>query len=314
MLFARDFRALARDRLRGCFWAVALVTLVAGLLGGTLYGQGAVATNVEFSYENGFTGVSESYSLEEALQTAMDMQSSLPFQLLASYGLIVFLIGGAVSVGLCRYNLALLDRRERSMRTLWTGFQLFGRALWLRFLVLLFTFLWTLLFIIPGVIASYRYSMAFFVLAEDPEITAREALNVSKRMMRGNKRRLFCLNLSFIGWSLLAALPALVCVAVGAAAAISTLNLALYWPPVIAGALVTWLLALLVQAYSNAAVTAFFLDVSGQAHRLSGAPQPDAQPAQDAQPGQPDAQPGQPELFGQQAQDVRDNPPDGTEL
>ena len=143
MLFARDFRALARDRLRGCFWAVVLVTLVAGLLGGTLYGQGAVATNVEFSYENGFTGVSESYSLEEALQTAMDMQSSLPFQLLASYGLIVFLIGGAVSVGLCRYNLALLDRRERSMGTLWTGFQLFGRALWLRFLVLLFTFLWT---------------------------------------------------------------------------------------------------------------------------------------------------------------------------
>ena len=113
---------------------------------------------------------------------------------------------------------------------------------------------------------------------------------------------------------LMAALPALVCAAVGAAAAISTLNLALYWPPVIAGALVTWLLALLVQAYSNAAVTAFFLDVSGQAHRLSGAPQPDAQPAQDAQPGQPDAQPGQPELFGQPAQDVRDNPPDGTGL
>lgn len=285
MLYARDFRAIARERLRGCFWAVVLVTLVAGLLGGTLYGQGAVATNVEFSYENGFTGTSATYSLEEMLKKALDLQSSVPFQLLASYGLIVLLIGGAVSVGLCRYNLALLDRQGRSMGTLWTGFQSFGKALGLRLLVLIFTVLWTLLFIIPGVIASYRYSMAFFVLAEDPEIGVREALNVSKRMMSGNKWRLFCLNLSFIGWSLLAALPALVFIAVGAAAAIRTLNLALYWRPAIAGTLVTWLLAMLVQAYSNAATTAFYLDVSGQAHRLSGEPQPEQQAQQEQTDG-----------------------------
>ena len=67
----------------------------------------------------------------------------------------------------------------------------------------IFTFLWSLLLVIPGIIKSYSYSMAGFIMSENPEMSAKEAMEVSMRMMKGNKWRLFCLQLSFIGWGIL---------------------------------------------------------------------------------------------------------------
>ncbi len=67
--------------------------------------------------------------------------------------------------------------------------------------------LWSLLFVIPGIIAAYRYSMALYVLIDNPELGALECLRRSKEMMRGNKFKLFVLELSFIGWILLATIP-----------------------------------------------------------------------------------------------------------
>ena len=73
----------------------------------------------------------------------------------------------------------------------------------MRFLINLYIFLWTLLFIIPGIIASYSYSMTHYIMAENPEYGVNEAIAASKEMMRGNRWRLFCLRFSFIGWSIL---------------------------------------------------------------------------------------------------------------
>ena len=78
----------------------------------------------------------------------------------------------------------------------WTGF----KAL---FLVGLFTFLWSLLFVIPGIIKSFSYSQTMMIVAENKGIGAREAINRSKAMMDGRKMDYFVLGLSFIGWGLL---------------------------------------------------------------------------------------------------------------
>lgn len=67
-------------------------------------------------------------------------------------------------------------------------------------------YLWTLLLIIPGIMASYSYAMTGYILAEHPELTASEAIAQSKDMMAGNRWRLFCLQFSFIGWDILCAL------------------------------------------------------------------------------------------------------------
>ena len=65
--------------------------------------------------------------------------------------------------------------------------------------------MWSLLLIIPGIIARYSYAMTGYILAEHPELTADEAITSSKAMMEGNRFRLFCLELSFIGWGILCA-------------------------------------------------------------------------------------------------------------
>jgi hypothetical protein len=74
------------------------------------------------------------------------------------------------------------------------------------FLVMLFTFLWSLLFIIPGIVKSYEYRMIPYLVADNPNLTYKEAFAESRRMMQGNKWRTFVLDLSFIGWHLLSAL------------------------------------------------------------------------------------------------------------
>ena len=66
-----------------------------------------------------------------------------------------------------------------------------------------FTFLWSLLFVIPGIVKIYSYSMAPFILADNPDFTAREALSKSKKIMNGHKFELFVLQLSFFWWYIL---------------------------------------------------------------------------------------------------------------
>ena len=71
------------------------------------------------------------------------------------------------------------------------------------FLVSLYTFLWMLLFIIPGLIKSFSYAMTPFILVDNPELSANQAIDLSRAMMKGRKFDLFWLVLSFIGWILL---------------------------------------------------------------------------------------------------------------
>lgn len=74
------------------------------------------------------------------------------------------------------------------------------------FLEHLFIALWTLVFVIPGIVKIYAYRMVPYILADHPELSAKEALDMSSRMMRGNKWRAFVMDLSFIGWHLLSVL------------------------------------------------------------------------------------------------------------
>ena len=73
-------------------------------------------------------------------------------------------------------------------------------------LITIFTALWSLLFVIPGIVKSYAYSMAYFIKIDHPEYTATQAIDESRRIMNGNKMKLFLLDLSFIGWLILGSL------------------------------------------------------------------------------------------------------------
>lgn len=109
----------------------------------------------------------------------------------------------AMNVGYCKYNLKLVRKESTTATEVFEGFNLFGKALWLNIIMAFFLYLWTLLFIIPGIVKSLAYSMANYILAENPQMTAREALRASRKLMDGKKGKLFYISLSFIGWCLL---------------------------------------------------------------------------------------------------------------
>ena len=113
------------------------------------------------------------------------------------------LLTGPFTFGLIITLLNATSGIKPEFNNLFAGFQYFGKSLALCLLVALFTFLWSLLFCIPGVIKMYSYSMSFYILAENPEMSALEALNESKRITQGNKMDLFVLTLSFFWWYML---------------------------------------------------------------------------------------------------------------
>lgn len=82
----------------------------------------------------------------------------------------------------------------------------FVTSLLASFLSGLFIFIGTLLFVVPGILFSYSFSMVYYVMCDRPELGPLEALTESRRLMKGHRFQLFCLQLSFIGWSLLGAL------------------------------------------------------------------------------------------------------------
>lgn len=113
------------------------------------------------------------------------------------------LLSGPLSLGLANVLLKVLDEQKISIELLFSGFEDFSRSFVAGLLISLYVFLWSLLLFIPGIIASFSYSMTFFIMQENPQLSAPEAIQASKRMMYGHKWRLFDLWFSFLGWFIL---------------------------------------------------------------------------------------------------------------
>lgn len=112
-----------------------------------------------------------------------------------------------LNAGFVIFTLNLVKGASASLWNMLDGFEMFLRVFWLSILEGIFVFLWSLLFIIPGFVAFYKYRQALYLLIEHPEMSAFECIKESKRLMNGHKGELFMLDLSFIGWWLLSILP-----------------------------------------------------------------------------------------------------------
>lgn len=116
------------------------------------------------------------------------------------------LVGGALGLGATSFYLGIARGANPPVSDVFSGFKNFVNAFVLYLLMGIFVFLWTLLLIVPGIIASFRYSMAYYIMKENPDISPLDAIRQSKELMAGHKWRFFVLNLTFIGWALLAIL------------------------------------------------------------------------------------------------------------
>ena len=207
MKFAADFRRIAREALNGK-WAIAVaVGLVAFILGGTSSGGPKINFNIDL-------GSSEALAYNFALPDSGFFASRL-WMILSGFllliliialalGIVYFILASFVGVGYAKFNLDLVDKKDTGFNTLFAYFSNWKTTAITSLLKTVYVLLWTLLFIIPGIVASYSYAMTNYILAETPELTASEALKKSKELMSGNRWRLFCLHFSFIGWDILA--------------------------------------------------------------------------------------------------------------
>lgn len=113
------------------------------------------------------------------------------------------LVALPVAYGYAIVMLNVLRCSEVNIGGLFDGFNDFGRIVGTKLLQFIYTFLWTLLLVIPGIIKHYSYAMTDFILKDEPALANNVAIEKSMAMMDGNKMKLFLLDLSFIGWAIL---------------------------------------------------------------------------------------------------------------
>ena len=120
------------------------------------------------------------------------------------------LLSVLLGAGFAMYCMAIRRGERAEYLTLFDGFSFVGKLIALTIVTYAFIWLWSMMFVIPGIVAAYRYRFAAYNLYENPGISVMEALEMSKRQTMGYKGQIFALDLSYIGWTLLASLPAMV--------------------------------------------------------------------------------------------------------
>ena len=131
---------------------------------------------------------------------------SIAMSMLSAVGGIGYLLFGSLGL-VCYYNSLILGSQNRKFKVddLFTPITLdsIPNRIALSALKTLYTFLWSILFIIPGIIKSYSYMLAELISLQRPDMSANECITESRRLMNGHKMNMFILRLSFIGWDIL---------------------------------------------------------------------------------------------------------------
>lgn len=208
MMTARELRGRAWERLSEGGWLMAIGAF------GLYWLMGNVAAQL-ISRVGVATGGIEMLTFGDMLrQTGWALPAELPAELLQVtvpkprlwYQPLQFvatmLVDGALLAGWTVFTVSVMRRGANALQV-FSGFPRFLSMGWLMLAQTLRIALWSLLLLVPGIVAFYAYRMAFFLKADHPEWTASKALAESRRMMDGHKWRLACLDASFIGWMLL---------------------------------------------------------------------------------------------------------------
>ena len=262
MKYAEDFRAIARNALRGKWPTAVLTGFIASLMGACIATAGDGGNSSSSSSNRGSTtAIIQDFRATEFWENFGTI-IMIGIVLLVVWLIVTIVISGAGKLGYATFNLKLVDHKNASLSDLFSQFHRLWDGFCMNFLMGLYTILWSLLFIIPGIIKEFSYAMTPYIMAEHPELTTNEAITRSREIMDGNKWRLFCLGFSFIGWSLLCALPVLLALTpiVHMAHRANSLVLLLWLIP---AGIPSFIGYLFLRPYQEAAYAAFYRDVSG---------------------------------------------------
>ncbi len=199
-VYAKSF---AKARLKENHFLVVLIVLLTGLLGGTLNTAGGA----EIDLNTGSSGLQTSVGSDVIDELLFFLLPMLLLVFLATLALVIF-VGNVMTVGGHGWLLRYWRGEKPSVGELFAGFRIYKPALLTMLLTQVYTFLWSLLFLIPGIVKGYAYSMVPYIIYENPNLSADEAITLSCRLTDGSKGELFVLDLSWIGWVLLSTVTA----------------------------------------------------------------------------------------------------------
>ena len=188
------------------YWMAVAVALIVSIVVGAFSQGGGNSVSLNIS------GLAESEGvlwelLKNPLGFLLTSVSVILAVIIAFAGILFSIfIGNVFAVGGNRFFMENREYRPGLAKVLY-GFRCghYMNIVEIMFLKSLYTFLWTLLLIVPGIIKSYEYRMVPYILSENPAIDSKRAFELSKRMMDGQKINAFLLDLSFIGWRILGA-------------------------------------------------------------------------------------------------------------
>jgi uncharacterized membrane protein len=199
---ASDHRYRAREALRGNWVTAVLVCLVAGILSGSSF-----SSDININFEGGQPiqiTLPEQY--EEILVGVLGISLAFLTVIAVVISVVGLILGGVMEIGKARYHLNLIDGAAARFEDLFSAFPQFLSALVMRLVRQVLITLGMLLLVIPGVMLTFSYAAAPYIMAQDPECEGLEALRRSRELMKGNRMELFFLDLSFIGWDILSLL------------------------------------------------------------------------------------------------------------
>ena len=202
-----ELKIRAKDVLKSCYWMAFLATFLNTIL---VYAVDGVARSItslgqeHIDYQRYFEYIADG-DYTRAVNYIESVNSN-PVLSLISYLL-------SIAVTLCFTNILVVGLKKTFINAgkthkvdigdLFVPFKHYGETFKTMFFHFLYIFLWSLLFIIPGIVKSYSYFMVPFILAENPKIDTARAFDISKKAMDGEKAECFLMHLSFIGWYLL---------------------------------------------------------------------------------------------------------------
>ena len=214
-----NIRARARENLRDNWGVSVAAAFVAAIFGALVASSGNV--------------IEVTKQITEEVSPRIGAILGMIVSAISAVSIVKLVLGGVVQLGYTRFLLKQHDGGSFEVKDLFSQFDRFTVGFLQLFLRNLFIVLWTLLLIVPGIIKGFSYAMTPFILADHPELTAKQAIDRSMQLMDGHKWELFVLGLTFIGWELLNAL---------------TLGIGSFW----------------LNPYKNAAYAAFYREITAQ--------------------------------------------------
>lgn len=195
-MFNRPYiKELAKQRMSGRMGNAIAVALLAIILSGTASGS---VFQQNFSRDDGYF---------HEIAVAM-----MPVMMIAGmFGLAyLILVGNVIGIGAKGWFLRYWRGENAPVGDMFSGFRHYSAFVTTGLLRGIYVFLWSLLFIIPGIVMGYAYSMTDYIICEYPHLSASHALDLSKRMTYGHKADLFVFDLSFIGWGMLSVITCMI--------------------------------------------------------------------------------------------------------